>query len=286
VVTVESRDPLVRERVAEALLELGGSAVEERPAGLATYLRPSPGSADEAALAAAVTESLRGRVGEPDLPVTCTWVPHEDWTARWKEGLGPRRVGERVLVTPSWCEVTEREDVHTVVIDPGMAFGTAEHGTTRGCLRLLQQVVEGGERVLDAGCGSGILGIAAALLGAREVLGIEADADAVPTARENVERNGVADRVRVETGRLSAPDVPPLGPFDGVVANIETAVLRTLVPGFVGALRPGGWLILSGILREEWPAFAHELAGAGLVPVADDVDGVWVSALLRRAGAA
>ena len=264
---------------AEGLLLLGGRAVEERDGRAVTHLpEPPAGEVSVEALEA----RLRALTGLDGLDVRLAWQEQEDWAETWKRGLAPRRVTERIVVTPSWCPSGAGPDDLVVTVDPGMAFGNAEHGTTRGCLRLLDRTVAPGERVLDVGAGSAVLAIAAALLGAREVLALEGDGLAIPTARENVERNGVADRVAVEETWASAEDLPRRGPVDGLVANIESGVLRPLLGAFAATVRPGGWLVVSGILAEEWDAFAADVEAAGFTPDGVDADGEWRSGRFRR----
>jgi len=163
-----------------------------------------------------------------------------------------------------------------------MAFGTAEHGTTRGALRLLDRALAPGERVLDVGAGSAILAVAAALLGAADVVAIEGDPIASEYARENIERNVVEGRVRWIEAWADPALLRRLGPADGVLANIESGVLRRLLPGLWDALRPGGWLILSGLPAEEWEGFAHDVVQGGFVLEATDEDGEWRSGWFRR----
>lgn len=200
----------------------------------------------------------------------------------WKRGLGPRVITDRILVRPSWSPSPTGAPEVEIVLDPGMAFGTAEHGTTRGCLRLLDRVVRPGDRVLDVGSGSGILAIAAALLGASEVVAFEADELALEAMAENFERNAVSERVRCVEGLATSARIADQGVASGVVANIESRTLVGLLPGFAGALAPGGWLILSGIQREEWLSVrnAAEVAGFRFVDV--DSDGEWRSGLFER----
>jgi ribosomal protein L11 methyltransferase len=163
-----------------------------------------------------------------------------------------------------------------------MAFGTAEHGTTRGALRLLDRALAPGERVLDVGAGSAILAVAAALLGAREVVAIEGDPVTTEYARENLDRNRVADRVRWIEAWADAELLGTVGPADGVVANIESGVLRRLLGGLHDALRPGGWLILSGLPAEEWDPFARDVIAGGFTLVDAEADEGWRSGLFRR----
>ena len=182
---------------------------------------------------------------------------------------------------PSWTPAPPDAPPIQIVIDPGMAFGTAEHGTTRGCLRLLDKAVRTGDRVLDVGAGSGILAIAAARLGATSVVAIEADPLSSEALRENVALNGVEDRVRCVEAMVGPDDLAAMGPVEGVVANIESRPLSGLMPGFARALIPGGWLILSGIMAAEWPDVRGVAEQEGLRPREVDEDGEWRSALLR-----
>lgn len=267
--------------VVDALLSLGGRAAEERDGWLLTHV-PAPD--DLEAFLEEARAVLRATTGVDGIEVRGVWREHEEWSETWKRGLGPRRITERILVHPSWLPVPGERAEATIVLDPGMAFGTAEHGTTRGCLRLLDRAVRKADAVLDVGSGSGILAIAAVLLGADSCVAIEADALSVEALRENVERNGVADRVRCLEARADAEDLARRGPVDGVVANIETGILRPLLPGFAGAVVPGGWLILSGILEQEWSSLRDDVEQAGFRLVALDADGEWRSGLFARAG--
>jgi ribosomal protein L11 methyltransferase len=268
-------DPDAAALVVEALLSLGGRAAEEREGWILTHVL-APGGPAEAA------ERVRARVREvaglEGVEVRSRWREHEEWSETWKRGLGPRRITERILVRPSWTPAPDAPPQATIVLDPGMAFGTAEHGTTRGCLRLLDETLGVGDSVLDVGAGSGILAVAAALLGARACVAVEADPLSFETLLENVERNGVGDRVRCVRARVDAEDILRLGPVSGVVANIETGVLRPLLAGFAGALLPGGWLILSGILDAEWSSLRSAAEAEGLRFARLDEDGEWRSA--------
>ena len=245
--------------LADALVALGGRAVEERDGWFVTHL-PEPPDSD--AFIASVAHRLGHALGTP-VTVAFGWCDTQDWAETWKRGLGPRRLTPRLWVTPSWEPAAAGPGDVVVVVDPGMAFGTAEHGTTRGVLRLLDRALVPGDRVLDVGSGSAILAVAAALLGAREVVAVEGDLIAGDYARENIERNRVRDRVRWIEAWADVGLLGTLGPTDGILANIECAVLRRLLAGFHDALRPGGWMILSGIPADEWESFAHDVVHAG-----------------------
>ncbi len=265
--------------LAEALLALGGRAVVEDDEGwMVTHLEAAPGRDEGWA-----REQIEAAVGPDGFQLRVRVQDQEDWSEAWKRGLDVRRISPRLVVRPSWIPFEASAGDVVIVLDPGMAFGTAEHGTTRGCLRLLDGVVAPGERVLDVGAGSGILSIAAALLGAAEVDAVEGDPLACQALRENLAANGVTPHVRVHERWADEDFLASLGPADGVVANIESGPLTALLKGFAAAVRPGGWLILSGILDEEFEAIQARAAECGFTPTRTDLDGVWRSGLFRRA---
>ena len=264
--------------LAEGLVALGGRAVQERDGWYVTHVEEPD---DPEAFVAEATRLCSELTGSP-VEVETRWCAHEDWAETWKRGLEPRRLTERLLVTTSWMPVEPEPGLLVLVIDPGMAFGTAEHGTTRGCLRLLDGVVEPGQRLLDVGAGSGILSIAAAMLGAGEVMALDGDPLATEALAENAALNGVEARITWSTRWADAGLLASLGPRDGVVANIETGILRPLMEGFAQAVRPGGWLILSGILVEEWEGMRAHAEAHGFGFVALDRDGEWCAGLFRR----
>ena len=226
-------------------------------------------------------ETLREATGLHDMALTWSWQEHRDWSVLWKQGLGPRTITDRLVIAPSWCEVqaTLEAPVGAVVvtIDPGMAFGTAEHETTRGALRLLDRALSPGEKLLDAGCGSAILAIAAARLGALEVLAVDTDPYACEAARENADVNGVIDSVRVEEVAVTPDWLRGRGPYDGILANIQAGVLVPLLEGFAGALKSGGWLILSGIMEDEWLDVSRSATLLGFELESVDEEGEWRS---------
>jgi len=177
-------------------------------------------------------------------------ISAEDWSVSWRKEYKPLRIGERLVVKPTWESFQPGPEDLVIEMDPGLAFGCGTHPTTAMCLQLLERYVRPGMVVLDVGTGSGILAIAAALLGAGTVWAVDEDPVAVRTARENVARNNLAGRVRVREGNL-LDDLSE--PADLVVANILAEVLTVLCPAAATALEPGGRFILSGILdrREE-----------------------------------
>jgi ribosomal protein L11 methyltransferase len=170
-------------------------------------------------------------------------VEDRDWVRLVQAQFRPVRVSPRMWVVPTWHRAPDPAAVN-LVLDPGLAFGTGTHPTTRLCLQWLDAHVRGGEDVLDYGCGSGILAIAAMKLGARSAAGVDIDPRAVEVSRENAARNGVA-------AAFFTPEAPPPRRFDIVLANILSNPLRVLAPALAAATRGGGRVVLSGILAEQ-----------------------------------
>jgi ribosomal protein L11 methyltransferase len=257
--------------------------VQEEGEALTTWL---PITGDPEPLAALAEEAVTRALGAG---VRLAWEVREgeDWAATWRRGLEPRRVSPRLVVKPTWSDYEPRPGERVVEIDPQMAFGTGEHATTRGCLRLLDGCAREGDRVLDLGSGSAVLAIAAALLGAGEVVAVEYDPDANLNARENVERNGVEDRVRIVEAMADPALLAREGRFDLVLANILSGVIIPLLPALRGALggRAEGRLIVSGILREEAPRVCAAATDADFDVAAVDEEEEWWSALLKPRGA-
>lgn len=257
------------EVVAHALAEVTGQAVEERAGSVLGYV------ADESA-AAAAAGAIAERFGTSVVLATSP-VDSADWTVRWREGLGIRSVG-RLRLGPSWLL---EPGADTVVIDPETAFGSGEHGSTRGALVLLDQWLEPGGSVLDLGSGSGILAIAAAKLGARTALGIEVDEESAPIADLNAERNQVAGRVRFVTGDAAVLG-PLAGPVDLVVSNILRNVNELLLDPITRSLRLGGVAIFAGMETPEADLFRPSQTAAGFSEIGQVVDEGWWSVVARR----
>ena len=167
-------------------------------------------------------------------------VPDQDWVSRSRDQFGPIRVSDRLWIVPTWRTPPEPDAIN-LVLDPGLAFGTGSHATTRLCLQWLERTIKGGETVLDYGCGSGILAIAALKLGARRALGVDIDPGAVAVAQANAERNGVAGEFLRDCASLAFS-------ADVVVANILANPLKLLAPVLISRCARGGRLALSGIL--------------------------------------
>ena len=246
-----------------------------------TYLPPPD---DPEALVARAGEFLAGWLmddGPPEL--SWWWQQDEDWAKEWKKGLGPREVTERIVTKPSWTDYDAAPGQIVLDIDPQMAFGTGEHATTRGCLRLLDRAIREGDRVLDVGSGSAILSVAAARLGAAEVVAVEYDPDSNINAHENLVHNGVEDRVRLIEAMADPEFLAGQGTFDLILATILSGVIRPLLPALRQALREEGRLIVSGIMRTERDEVLTSAAAAGFRLGEEDREEEWWSALLLPA---
>ncbi len=176
----------------------------------------------------------------------------QDWLSKWKEGLAPFLVGERLVITPPWCveaaETLMHNGRHKLIIDPGMAFGTGLHATTQYCLRAIEKAVQG-DRILDVGTGSGILSIACALLYRQcSIVGIDIEADALGNARHNLSLNKVEDKIKLVVGE-PAQLLP--SKFDTLLSNITCEDIVALLPVYAQLLNPHGQVICAGILKEK-----------------------------------
>jgi ribosomal protein L11 methyltransferase len=212
-------------------------------------------------------------------PLRVRAVDDAGWTDAWKEHYVAQRIG-RVVIVPSWADEGLRAGEVAITLDPGMAFGTGLHPTTRGCLELLQELKPMPTHVLDVGCGSGILGLAALRLGAERAIGIDTDPSAVEATRSNAERNGLGERLEARLGTLPAASAER---FPLVLANLVAAVLVELAGPLAAHLAPGGTLLASGIIEPRAPEVEAAMPEAGLVVAQRRVDGEWVSLRLEHA---
>ncbi len=175
-------------------------------------------------------------------------VKDEDWSNTWKQYYKPTRIGKQIIIKPEWEEYEEKPGDIVIEMNPGMAFGTGTHETTAMCIEALEDVVTTEALVYDIGCGSGILGVAAAKLGAKKVVSVDFDPVAVEVSLENVENNRVAEQVSVYQGNLM-DNIDQKG--DIIVVNIIADVIMTMAPDFQHYLKPSGTLITSGIILEK-----------------------------------
>ena len=270
-VTSSNVDDVARRARLAALFAVGAQGVHEDGAALVTHFPPG---VDLHAVHHALTEADAHTV------VETAPVPNVDWSEAWKVRIVAHELG-RLTVAPPWL-AEGRDLATTIIIEPGMAFGTGDHPTTRGVVRLLPSVLREGDVVADLGAGSAVLAIAAAKLGASRVYAVELDGEAIPDAEANVARNGVADRVHVFEADAGAL-LPLLAPVRVVLANIISSVLIEMLPAIAGALTSDGVAILSGILLEERSTMIEILRATGWREVAEDEEGIWWSVSVVRA---
>jgi ribosomal protein L11 methyltransferase len=257
---------------------LGARIDPTRPATVRAYV---PARDDEAA-ARAVAEAtkLLGHLqafGLRPIGELRTRVVHEeDWAESWKAHFPVLRVGRRLVIRPTWRRHRSEPGDVVVALDPGMAFGTGLHPTTRLCLALVESLADrgliAGARVLDVGCGSGILGIAAAKLGASDVLGLDPDPIAIEATAANARRNRLARRTRARQGTLPSGE----GPFGVVLANLISSLLVELAPALRDELAAGGTIIASGIFIDREPEVRQAFSDAGLDLTARYAEGDWI----------
>ena len=225
------------------------------------------------------------------LEVSLQNLQEEDWEESWKQYYQPIPIGEKLLIVPQWLSPENPEHRIPVVLDPGMIFGTGAHASTQMCLRALEQTIHGGERVIDLGSGSGLLSIAALLLGAQEATGVDIDPKAEDIARENAALNGLtAPKFRAVTGNVigdkAMMESLSEGGYDVVLANIVADViipLSAVVPHF---LRPDGVFICSGILNTRLPEVERAIEAAGLTITQREMQEDWCRLTARRSDSA
>jgi ribosomal protein L11 methyltransferase len=217
----------------------------------------------------------------PGVQVEIEELGEVDWSDAWPTQVGIQRL-RRITIAPPWMADSVTGDTELVVIEPGMAFGTGEHPSTRLVIKLLQTALRPGDSVADLGAGSGVLAICAARLGAQRVFAIEMEADSIPNAEENVARNGVSDRVVVLQGDAQAL-LPAVAPVRLILANILSSVLVELAPAMRRALAPGGEVIMSGVLTSERDALLARLTDSGWRLNGEDVEGDWWSGIVAPA---
>ena len=218
------------------------------------------------------------------LLMTLENVEDADWENNWKQYYKPMEIGERLLVIPQW-EEADPGDRTPLYLDPGLTFGTGAHATTRLCLTALEGLVRGGERVLDLGCGSGILSVAALRLGAGSALAVDIDDKCRDAARENAGLNGIGpERLDILVGNLLTDEAVAAkigGGYDVVLANIVADVIIALAPRVRGLLNPGGTFLCSGVIEGRTAEVEAALAASGLEVLERREDGGWYAFTCR-----
>ena len=271
---------------------LGARLDATRPSIVRAYLPAADGRAVREAVegASRALGHLQAFGLRPIGELTTRVVHEEDWAEAWKAHFPVLRVGRRLVIRPTWRRHRRQPDDVVLALDPGMAFGTGLHPTTRLCLAGLEELADrgvlaagaaadGSARVLDVGCGSGILAIAAARLGAGELVGVDPDPIAIEATRANARRNRLARRIRAHRGSVPTED----GPFDVVVANLIATLLVELADALATEVRPGGVVLASGIFVDRESEVRRAFGRAGLPVRRRAAEGDWVALEAVRA---
>jgi ribosomal protein L11 methyltransferase len=266
--------------MVEALRRVGAHAVD-LDEGQVVALFPVSSDPEELTRRAAGAIRASTSLGE----VVVRWHRETDAEMQDRWGRpGARRVGRRIVVVPVGSGELDgsitSEDV-VVHLVPGVAFGTAEHPTTRSCLKFLEKLVRPGDRIADIGAGSAILSIAAASLGAGRVTALERDPHACRAGRRNLVENAVSDRVEVREVEVTRESWPGGVRFDGIVANLQAEILHPLLPSLAPALEASGWILLSGLIRPEVKGLLDQARRAGLRLEGEEVEDGWWTGWLR-----
>jgi len=277
----------VDEESAEAISELfnqygeGGAVVEAWPDDLLVTVKTFTPAQDERLKPLYEALWHLGQIRPLPEPQVRE-VKEEEWAEAWKAHYEPQHIGRRLVVCPSWQRYLPSDGEVVITLDPGMAFGTGLHPTTRMCLEALEEHLFRGAKVLDVGTGSGILAIAAAKLGASAVLALDTDPLAVKIAKENVLANGVRKAVEVKEGSL---EMAKGSLFDLVVVNILARTITDLIEkGLLDLLKPGGLLIAAGIMASEEEEARNTFREWGLKQLSPLQKGDWVTLIGRREG--
>lgn len=263
---------------------LGARIDPSRPAVVRAYLPATDRVATEAAVEQARTDlgHLQAFGLRPIGELETREIREADWANAWKRHFPVFRLGQRLVIRPTWRRHRPVAGEVVIALDPGMAFGTGLHPTTRLCLVGIERLADAGHlagaTVVDVGCGSGILSVAAARFGAARVLGVDIDPIAVEATVANAQRNHVARRVRAREGSLPTTG----GPFDVVLANLIAGLLVRLAAALHEATKPGGRLLASGIYVDREPEVRRALAAAGFHLTGRDAEGEWVALEAER----
>jgi ribosomal protein L11 methyltransferase len=253
-----------RDGVIAALFEAGSQGVHEDGDAVVTHFPP------DVAIDAVERAVMQA---DPSARISITDSVETDYS-EWRASVGAHQVGE-LTIAPPWL-AADFDARKLVIVEPAMAFGTGEHQTTRGVMRLMQGVIRAGDVVADLGAGSGVLSIAAAKLGAKRVVAVEVDEDSIGNAEENVRTNNVGDVVEIIAGDAGVI-LPLLAPVRVILANILSSVLTPMLPLFRSSLTGDGEAILSGMVLEERNAMLDALATNDFVVQREDTEDVWWS---------
>lgn len=266
------------ETISRLLMNRGCLGIIEQPDGLVAYF-PLTTDPDEIIRELNIWESLLRKQKKSGFSFTFEHavLPDSDWNEYWKRGFRPMDVGEKFTIMPPWNRIYG--DRIPLIIDPGMAFGTGHHETTRSCIILIERYADvvPNRRFLDLGTGTGLLAIVALKLGFKEVEGIDTDPLAIEAAQRNIEEND-AKKIRLREGSLAPTD----GSYDFIAANLISGTLIALARDIADHLADGGHAVLSGILHGQQDEVINAMRSSGLTLVEQLCDGKWVSLVVKH----
>lgn len=206
-------------------------------------------------------------------------LAEQDWAENWKKYYEPTRISHDLTIVPSWTDYEAKTGEKIIRLDPGMAFGTGTHPTTKMSLFALEQVLRGGETVLDVGTGSGVLSIASSLLGAKSIYAYDLDEVAVRVAQENIDLNAGTENIHVATGNLlQGVDIQA----DVIVANILADILINMTEDAYRLVKDEGYLIMSGIISEKWEMVRESAEKAGFFLETHMIQGEWNACVFKK----
>jgi ribosomal protein L11 methyltransferase len=279
-------DPAAFDALSNFLIERGSPGVIIKKNEIQAYFAHSP---NDATIRNDVRRFLRAIHGlyprGPDSRLRWRLLKDRNWNSAWRRFFTPQKIGETFWVTPPWVATPKSVDRHVITIEPGMAFGTGTHATTRGCMEFIEKVAVsprgGAFQALDVGTGSGILAIALVKSGAKKVWALDHDPIALKVARENLRCNKVERCVRLSAARITRVKTE----FSVVVANLTAETILELAGALEAKVAPAGYMILSGILNPKANEVVRRFTMAGFRLAACKCEKEWVTLLLRRARA-
>jgi ribosomal protein L11 methyltransferase len=262
-------EPLLLEELSASFFEIGCQGINENEKSFTLYFENKQWNDHKKA-------EVTGILAQKNIPaadISFNTIEEENWIEKWKENFKIFRVGKNIIVQPDWENYQAQADEQVVTIIPKMAFGTGHHETTQLILKQLEKTLHAGMSVLDAGCGTAILSIYAALKGAERIVAFDIDPVAIENARENVLLNKAGDKIELKCSTLQEIDSAP---FDLIVANINRDILLELATAYVNYSRPGTLLILSGLLDIDGDVILKKYKEAGWQEVDRDHQGEWL----------
>ena len=245
-----------------------------------TYFPEDEELANRLTQAEKMIDEVEARIGPCRFgPTRFRKLKESDWANEWKQFFHTTKVGNKLVIKPTWEDYAPQQDEKVIIIDPGMAFGTGTHHTTNMCMQILEEIVKPDMKVFDVGCGSGILAMTAALLGAKDIKAVDIDGKAVQVARENIALNKLTDKIVTAQGDLlHGTD----GQADVIVANIIADIIIMLLPDIPGKLKPQGKFLASGIIDERLADVEAAADKVGMKTISVRHKGGWSAVLMGR----